>query len=304
MSGQVGGLADADEPRGEAGIAEVELGGLDETLGEVGEPGLDPEDEMTGFEDGEPGFRRHAGDACVGGEGCDIEELADAAGGQGHEALERGEVVNPEDLADITFDIGGDVILEPVGCGDGAIMDWGEEAALEEGIRRGWRPAGGGEFGEGEGQQGEEAGPAGEGLGDGLDEIELAGAGEEEAAGAWVVIDGALEVGEEGWAALDFVEDGLGAEVAEEAAWIVGGEGAGIGVFEGEVGGVGGGETGEGGFAGLTRACDDGDGIGGESRLEEGREEARDGARWGRWRHGDQTNITVCIQSKRSLSEA
>ena len=183
-------------------------------------------------------------------------------------------------------------------------MDWGKEAALKEGIRRGWRPAGGGEFGEGEGQQGEEAGPAGEGLGDGLDEIELAGAGEEEAAGAWVVIDGALEVGEEGWAALDFVEDGLGAEVAEESAWIVGGEGAGIGVFEGEVGGVGGGESGEGGFAGLTRACDDGDGIGGESRLEEGREEARDGARWRRWRHFDQTNITVCIQSKRSLPYA
>jgi hypothetical protein len=99
---------------------------------------------------------------------------------------------------------------------------------------------------------------------------------------------------------LGFIEDGLRAELAEEAAGIVGGEGAGVGIFEGEVGGVGGGDSGEGGFAGLTGAGDDGDGIGGETRLEEWGEDPRDGAGWERRRHFNQTNITVCNWSNSS----
>ncbi len=73
MGGDVLGGADADEPGGEAGIAEVELGSFDEALGDVCEPGLDEKDKVAGLEDGEPSISSDAGDADVVGEGGNVE---------------------------------------------------------------------------------------------------------------------------------------------------------------------------------------------------------------------------------------
>jgi hypothetical protein len=99
---------------------------------------------------------------------------------------------------------------------------------------------------------------------------------------------------------LDFIEDGLGSELAEEAAGIVGGEGAGVGIFEGEIGGIGDGGSGEGGLAGLTWAGDDDDGIGGEAPLKERGEDPRNGSERQGGRHSDQMNTAVYTWSSAS----
>ncbi len=79
VGADVAGIAHAEEPGGEAGIAEVELGGLDEALVEIGEPGADEEHEMAGLEDGEPGLGGDAGDAGVRRERGDIEQAGRCA---------------------------------------------------------------------------------------------------------------------------------------------------------------------------------------------------------------------------------
>lgn len=86
---------------------------------------------------------------------------------------------------------------------------------------------------------------------------------------------------------MDFIENGLRAELAEEAAGILGGEGAGVGIFKGKVGGVGGRGSGEGSLAGLPGAGDDDDGVGGEALLKERSEETRNRMGWQRRLHRD-----------------
>ena len=73
MSGDVAGIADANKPRGEAGIAEVEFRGFDEAFVEIGEPWLDQENQVAGLEDGEPRLCGDAGDAGIRCEGVDID---------------------------------------------------------------------------------------------------------------------------------------------------------------------------------------------------------------------------------------
>jgi hypothetical protein len=81
-------------------------------------------------------------------------------------------------------------------------------------------------------------------------------------------------------------KNGLRAELAEEAAGILGGEGAGVGILKGKVGGVGGRGSGEGGLAGLPGAGDD-DGVGGEAFLKEWSEKTWNGMLRQRRRHRD-----------------
>jgi hypothetical protein len=121
------------------------------------------------------------------------------------------------------------------------------------------------QFAQGEGEQGEHGGATGEALGDGLHQLELAGAGEEEPAHALVGIDDSLEVGEEVGNPLDFIEDGSIGDLPEESAGVLRSEGAGVGILQGKVGKVGGEEPGKGGFSRLARAGDGEDRMPGEA---------------------------------------
>lgn len=111
MSGDVAGVADADKPRGEAGIAEVEFRGLDEPLVEIGEPRLDQENQVAGLEDREPGLGGDASDAGIRCEGVDVYQLADASGTKLDESLEGSEILDFENLPHIPLQIGADVVL-------------------------------------------------------------------------------------------------------------------------------------------------------------------------------------------------
>ena len=287
MGAQMGRLTNAHQPSGESGITEVEFGGFDQPLGEIGEPGRYPEDEVAGLQDRQPGFGGQPGDSGVGGEGGDVDELSDSSGTQGQEALEGAQVLDAKDLTDIPLDIGGDIVLEPIRSRDGAIMDGRKEASLEENIDRGRGAACGLEFRHRKRQQREQTGSAGEALGDGSHPFELTGAGQKKSARTRIRIDGSLEVGEQRWAALDFVENGLGAELAQKAAGVLGGEGACVGIFQGKVGGVGGGRPGQGGLARLTGTSDDHDGVRGQSPLKQWRDETWNRMSWeGRGHYG------------------
>ncbi len=87
-------------------------------------------------------------------------------------------------------------------------------------------------------------------------QLELAGAGEDEATHPAVGIDDSLEVGKEFRSPLDLIEDGSIGCLTEKGAWVFGREGAGIGVFERKIGKLRGEQAGERGFSGLAGAGD------------------------------------------------
>ncbi len=78
---------------------------------------------------------------------------------------------------------------------------------MEEFVDGGGRAINRLQFAKGEGREIEHGGPAGKTLSDCLDQLELAGADEDETAHAPICIDGALEIREQGGDALDFIDD-------------------------------------------------------------------------------------------------
>ena len=123
VGADVCGGAHADEPGSEPGIAEVELGRLDESLVEAGEPRAHQKHQVAGLEHGEPRLGGDAGDAGVRRERGDVEKLADPPGTELDEALKSGEILNVEDLPYIPLQVSADVILEPDGGIDPPVMD-------------------------------------------------------------------------------------------------------------------------------------------------------------------------------------
>jgi hypothetical protein len=93
-------------------------------------------------------------------------------------------------------------------------------------------------------------------LGDRFDEFELAGAGQDETPHPAVGIDDTLQIGKEFGNALDLVENGPIGRQAEEGPGVLRRKGAGIGIFEREVGKMRREEAGKGGFPGLPGAGD------------------------------------------------
>jgi len=130
-------------------------------------------------------------------------------------------------------------------------------------------------------------------LSDRVQHLELAGAGKQQSTGPRVGIHHALKVGEEQGTPLDLVQDGLGAELAQESTGILVRKAAGVGILKGEVGGIRCGGSGEGGLSGLAWTRDHDDRIRGEAPQEERLKEARNRMRWrGRW-HFDRMNTSL-----------
>ncbi len=194
--------------------------------------------------------------------------------------MEGGEVLDFEDLADVSLKVGADVFLEPDFGLYGAVVNGREEACVEKIIDGGGGATDGGEFGVGEGKEVEECGATGEALGDGLDGGELTGSGENEATHAAIRIYETLDVGKESGGTLNFVEDGSVFCLGEKGAGVFCGEGEGIGVFEREVGELGREKLGESRFPRLARSGDGEDWETFEAALG-GREDAsRDRSGW------------------------
>jgi len=137
VAAQVLGAVDADEPGGKAGVGEIDLGSLDEALGDVGEVGTGEKDEEACLEHRQPRLGGGAADAGIRGERGEVYQLADAACTQLEKALEAGQILDIDRHAHIALQIGGDVALEPGVRVHGAVVDRREEPGVEQGVERG-----------------------------------------------------------------------------------------------------------------------------------------------------------------------
>ena len=99
-------------------------------------------------------------------------------------------------------------------------------------------------------------------------------------AGTGIRIDAILKVGEQRRAALKLVEDGFWGELTQNAAGILGGEGASIGFFQGKVGGIGCDRPGQSRLAGLTGTGDEDDNAGGQTPPKEQGDQTRNRMGW------------------------
>jgi len=137
VSGEMAWLSCSEQPGGQAHVGKVHFGCFDQAFGGVGEPRADEQNQMAGFQDGQPRFRGNPGNAGIGGERCDVYQLADASGAELDEALKGGEILDVENLAHIALKVGADVVLEPYGRLNRAVIDWGKKSTVEEVVDRG-----------------------------------------------------------------------------------------------------------------------------------------------------------------------
>lgn len=149
--------------------------------------------------------------------------------------MEGSEILDFENLPHIPFQIVTDVVLEPEGWFNGAVVDGREEPGVKQLVHRGRGAVGGLEFRHGERQKGEHGCASGEALGDRLDQLELTGSGENEASHPPVGIDDSLKIREEFGDSLDFIENSSVGGLAQESAWVFGGESPGVWVLKGKV---------------------------------------------------------------------
>ena len=245
---------DAQKPSGEADIGEVKLGGFDEALADIGEPGGETEDDKRGFCDGEPLGDGGSADTDFAGEGVAIDELSDAAGEEMEKFFEGVAVADFEDCADVAFDVSAEIVAVEVGGGRGGVKpESGEESSENEifggkGVKRGRK------LGEREGEKVEFGGTSGEGLGDGFAEAGLVAARENETAVAGAVgVDENLDAGKEFGNSLDFVEEqGFGVN-SKKGFRVFTRQGTEVGIFQIDVGVGRKKGAGKGGFSGLAR---------------------------------------------------
>jgi len=110
MDGQMVRTLDVQQPGGQPAIIEVKLGRLDQPLSEILVVRPQQENNIAGFKDGYPAQGNVVGDAAVGRQGGKIEELARTAGAHPKELLERAQVPDIEDIADVPFEISQDIV--------------------------------------------------------------------------------------------------------------------------------------------------------------------------------------------------
>jgi hypothetical protein len=132
------------------------------------------------------------------------------------------------------------------------------------------------QLGQGEGKEVEDRAPAREGLGDGLEEQEVVGAREDEAARLVMLVDEDLNVREEVGGPLGFVEDHGARKLGQESPGILEGKGPLIGEFQGDVGMVPEGVPDEGGFPRLPGSRQGYDGETGRGLPQSGRQGSGD----------------------------
>ena len=101
MECHLAGIADAQQPGGEAGVIEVQLGGLDETLVEIPVMRAQQEQQVAGLQNRKPGARGGVGDAAIRGQRGKVEQLTHTGGAQAHEPLKGRQIAHGEELAEI-----------------------------------------------------------------------------------------------------------------------------------------------------------------------------------------------------------
>ena len=176
---------------------------------------LELERDEARLEHAEPVAGRRVRHPSVVAEALQVEELADSPGAQPDETLERGQVTNLRDLANVALDVGLEVVPERPGRLEGLVVDARVEAGVDHDadveIRS--RPA---RLLDRKRQQREDGGSSGERLADRLAHAQLATAGEDELAVPLPLVDGCLDVRRQLRHPLDLVEHRPVAALSEE----------------------------------------------------------------------------------------
>ena len=107
-------LVQVEQEAKEAGVAEIGLGRLHQTLSEVGVPRLEERDLPRSFEDAQPFPDGLDGDPDVPRDVTPVEHRRRAGGQDADESLEVAQAAHPEDLAHIAFEIGCQIAREEV----------------------------------------------------------------------------------------------------------------------------------------------------------------------------------------------
>ena len=138
--------------------------------------------------------------------------------------MEGLQVTDGHEVADVALEISSRVVGQPLLGGKAPIVDAWVAAAPDHRVEIVVRPVEAADLPKFQRKQLEQRGPARERLAYALKQGEVLGPGEDEAAGGRIVVDNALQVGEEVRRALDLVEYRPLAEAGEEAERVIGGE--------------------------------------------------------------------------------
>ncbi len=256
MAEEVVGSLEIQERVGEAAVADVDFGGLDEAFFHISRPGAQSADEEEVFQQLDVAGGALDGDGKAGSELGDVELFALVVREHGPESAEGDGRDAGAELGNVAFKIGADEVHAPAHAGGvgGGEETVGKSAAEPEGV------LGVIDF------ENREAGElfvgdaTGEGFGGLLEQVERGGPEDKElaggASGAAMTVDDAAQDLEEVGSALNFVEDDEPVGVGVEVVGGMGQLGEIDGIFEIEInrswGEVGSQSVREGGFADLT----------------------------------------------------
>lgn len=242
---------------------EVQLRRPDQTLAQVPLERREQEDHITRFQQRHPVARGRVGNAGVGAERGEVQQLSHATGGESDEAFECDPVADLSQPAHIALHIGLEVVGERPARFEAPVMDPRIAAGVEDLV--GVRPAAGRPaLRQRERQQPENRGAPGERLADRVGEAELLAAGEHEPAVPPLLVGQRLEPGQQFRSPLDLVEDGALLQPGEEPARVGLDEAPLVGSVEVYVPEGGERRPAEGGLPRLPRPGDRGEGVASE----------------------------------------
>ncbi len=246
MGNDLGRLTDAQKLAEQTCIVEIKLGAFDDSLVEVPVMRREQEDDEACLKHEDPAARRVNGNAAVRCQARVAKELTGSAGAKRQEPFEHIEIADVRQAPHIALNVGLDVVREPNLRGDLAVVDpWIKTCAqslpkvearrmiAEESYRRIrvclFLPL---QFGSGEGHQVEDAAPAGQCLRDPAHQQEIVGPREDKPAGRGVLVDRALNVGQQVRDMLNLVDDHRVVKLAQEPQRIFPGETSLVYLFE------------------------------------------------------------------------
>ena len=250
---------DLQQMRRQPHVREIDLRRLHEPLAEVVVVGLKAEDDEARLQDGHPFLERRRADPHVARKPVEADDLSDAAGEKPHEQLELPLMRQIDELPHVAFDIRAVIGLIGVRGILLAVVDGGQEAAIDVvvAIQRNPRLV---QLRDGEGVERQDGGAPGKGLRNALLQPRLVRAGEDVLAVLALLVDGGLDLAQQLGNALDLVNDGRCGKLRQKALRVAFGE-----VSDGELLKIGVGVTGErhlgeSGLAALSRAFNRHDG--------------------------------------------
>ena len=131
MGRHLPGVLDADQVSGQPRVAEIQLGGFDQPLADVGKVRRQLEQDVAGLQHRQPLSRRRVRHAGVGAQGGEIDQLTDPTRAQPHETSKVRQVANLSQPPHVAFDVGLEVVGQRLRRIEALVDDARIETAIE-----------------------------------------------------------------------------------------------------------------------------------------------------------------------------